>query len=230
MNCFLETLAGMWMLSRRTLGLRPPVSEDETIQENLEGCRLSLEAREAELAEGCRRLAREAMRRRQQGDLLGAKTKLVERRRAVKRLEKLRNNLGLVSAQLDALQNTELDKELMQALLSSSEALKRAGVGKGIKEAEEVMSQLDEQMREASELTSVLAGSMQDDEDLDVDEEFEQLQREGEITAVFSVGAGAGAKDGAAGSRAPPGAVEAAKEGVRRPEEARFAMSEGLAV
>jgi hypothetical protein len=230
MNCFLETLASMWLISRRSLGLRPPVCEDETIQENLESCRQSLEAREAELVEGCRRLARDALRKRQQGDVVGARTKLLERRRAVKRLEKLRNNLGLVGAQIDALQSTELDKELMQALLASSDALKRAGVGKGIKEAEEVMSQLDEQMREASELTSVLAAPVQEDEDLDVEEEFELLRQEGEIAPGFGAGSFVGmsvaGKESVMGPNAMHGSV---KEAVQPLDEAPV-RGDGLAV
>ena len=152
------------------------------IHDNLESCRNSLECREADLAEGCRRLGREALRRRQAGDVSGAKTKVMERRRAVKRLEKLRSSLALVDAQLDALRTTELDKELMQTLLASSAALKKAGVGKGVKEAETIMSELDEQLRESGELTSVLAGGLQDmDENFDMDEEFELLEQESEL-------------------------------------------------
>ena len=175
-------------MSRRSLGLRTPVYEDETIQESLEGCRMSLEAKEAELVEACRRLARDALRRKQQGDPVGAKTKLTERRRGLKRLEKLRNNLTLVAGQIDELQNTELDRELMQTLVASSAALKRAGVGRGVKEAEDVMMQLEEQMRESSEMTSVLSGPLQDDGDFDLDEELELLGKEGELAgAVASV-------------------------------------------
>jgi hypothetical protein len=96
-------------------------------------------------------------------------------------LEKLRSSLSLVDAQLDALRSTELDKELMQTLLASSAALKRAGVGKGVKEAEAVMSELDEQLRESGELTSVLAGGVQEEIDFDLDEEFEQFEQECEL-------------------------------------------------
>jgi len=149
---------------------------------------MSLEAKEAELVEACRRLARDALRRKQQGDPVGAKTKLTERRRGLKRLEKLRNNLTLVAGQIDELQNTELDRELMQTLVASSAALKRAGVGRGVKEAEDVMMQLEEQMRESSEMTSVLSGPLQDDGDFDLDEELELLGKEGELAgAVVSV-------------------------------------------
>jgi hypothetical protein len=184
MNCLLETIASIWMLSFRAAVPGPGQieEEEEGIHDNLEGCRNSLESREADLAEGCRRLGREALKRRQAGDLPGAKIKMLERRRACKRLEKLRSSLSLVDAQLDALRTTELDKELMQTLLASSAALKKAGVGKGVKEAETVMSELDEQLRESSELTSVLAGGLQDvDGDCDFDEEFELLEQESEL-------------------------------------------------
>ena len=44
-----------------------------------------------------------------------------------------------------------------------------------------MMQQLDEQMRESSELTSVLAGPLQDDGDFDMNEEFESLGADGEM-------------------------------------------------
>ena len=131
--------------------------------------------------EGCRKLGKEAQRRKQLGDIPGAKCKMLERRRALKRLEKLRSSMALVDAQLDALRSTELDKELMQTLLASSAALKKAGVGKGVKEAEAVMSELDEQLRESGELTSVLSGALQDEPDFDLDEEFELFEQECEL-------------------------------------------------
>jgi hypothetical protein len=178
MDCLLETVASIWMMSMRTTA-KPP--EEDCVQQNLEGCRGSLEEREAELTEGCRRLGNEALRRRQLGDMSGAKGKMIERKRALKRLEKLRSSLSLVDAQLDALRSTELDKELMQTLLASSAALKRAGVGTGVKEAEAVMTELDEQLRESSELTSVLAGGVQEEPDFNLDEEFELFEQECEL-------------------------------------------------
>lgn len=197
MNCLLETVASIWMLTVRATPISRADDEvaEEGVQDNLEGCRNSLEAREADLAEGCRRLGREALRRRQAGDIAGAKSKIMERRRALKRLERLRTSLALVDAQLDALRTTELDKELMQTLLASSAALKKAGVGKGVEEAEAVMSELDEQLRQSGELTSVLAGGLPDsmnEGEFDVDEEFEQIERECELSSGMATAAGIG--------------------------------------
>ncbi len=171
------------MLSVRAAIPVEPEEEDEAgVHDSLEGCRNSLESREMDLSEACRRLGREALKRKQSGDIPGAKIKMMERKRACKRLEKLRSSLALVDAQLDALRTTELDKELMQTLLASSAALKKAGVGKGVKEAEAVMSELDDQLRESSELTSVLASGLPDmDGDFDIDEEFELLEQENEL-------------------------------------------------
>jgi hypothetical protein len=192
MNCFFETVASMWIMTLRTVKGRPPTDlDDDTIQESLEGCRMSLEVREKELVEACKRLGHEAVRRKAQADLPGAKAKLMERRRAVKRLEKLRNSLSLVDTQLDALRNTELDKELMHTLMASSAALKKAGVGTGVREAEAVMSELDEQMREASELNSVLSSqALEVDLEFDLEEElntFMQEEKEAEDHPVVAV-------------------------------------------
>lgn len=185
MNCFLETIASVWLLSLRQVYGSVPADEDTCVQEGLESCRANLEQREADLAEAVRRMGKEALRKRHLGDLAGARSKLLERRRGLKRLDKLRSSLTLVDAQLDALRTTELDKELMQTLLASSAALKKAGVGKGVKEAEQVMSELDEQLRESSELTSVLAGALNDEGDLDLEEEFEALEQDRELAPLL---------------------------------------------
>lgn len=202
MNCLLETIASIWMMSVKAAPVLQAEEDEAGIHDSLESCRNSLESRETDLAEGCRRLGREALRRRQAGDLAGARAKMMERKRAMKRLDKLRSSLALVDAQLDALRTTELDKELMQALLASSAALKKAGVGKGVKEAEAVMSELDEQLRESGELTSVLAGGLQDIEvEFDMDEEFELLEQENEL--MSGVATAAAARQGGAVVRAP---------------------------
>ena len=186
MNCLLETVASLWILSLRATGTKPPQEDNVCIHENLESCRETLESRESNLEETCKKLSREALARRQQGDITGAKNKLLERRRATKRLERLRSSLSLVDAQLDALRTTELDREVMQTLLASSAALKKAGVGKGVKEAEAIMSDLDEQMRDSSELTSVLSGSLMES-DFDLDAELEQLQQDFEVETALGV-------------------------------------------
>ena len=185
MDCFLETIASVWMISIRQVYGSVPADEDTCVHEGLESCRANLEQREEDLSEAVKRMGKEALRRRQLGDMAGARSKMLERRRGVKRLEKLRSSMTLVDAQLDALRTTELDKELMQTLLASSAALKKAGVGKGVKEAEQIMSELDEQLRESGELTSVLSGALNDDGDLDLEEEFEALEQDREIAPLL---------------------------------------------
>jgi hypothetical protein len=188
MDCLTETMASLWLVSLRALGAAPPREDDDTTaQENLEACRCTLEKREAELSESCKRLGREALRKRQQGEKQGARVKLMERRRAVRRLEKLRNSLSLIDTQLDTLKSTELDRELMRTLLASSTALKRAGVGKGVQDAEAIMSELDDHMRESTELTSVLSAPIDTDAAFDMDAEFEELEQELQVhNALFT--------------------------------------------
>lgn len=67
----------------------------------------------------------------------------------------------------------------MQSLKQSSQAMKNAGLGTGAVEAESVMNELDGQLREAEELTTVLATPLQDDDcTIDVDAELELIAEE----------------------------------------------------
>ena len=50
----------------------------------------------------------------------------------------------------------------MCSLRASNQAMKKAGLADGVAEAEKVMGELDDQIREASELTSVLAEPLTD--------------------------------------------------------------------
>jgi 5-bromo-4-chloroindolyl phosphate hydrolysis protein len=108
MNCLLETVASMWLMTRKAVGVQSIYQRDENVQESLEECRISLEEQEKEMAEACRWIGQEALKKRQTGDSVGAMNLLRERRRKMKRLEKLRNNLTLVVGQIDALRSVEL--------------------------------------------------------------------------------------------------------------------------
>jgi len=185
MNCFYEIIAGAYVRARQ--GLLPPAEDDlGDAEENLESCRAGLVARERELGLQADKLARAAGDKKKQGDVSGARFALMERKRVLGRLDKVRNGIILLDKQLDALKSSELDKELMNSLKVSSQAMRKAGIGQGLEEAETVMNELDDQIREASELTTVLAtplvNSMGGEDDLlDVDAELgliAQQQRE----------------------------------------------------
>ena len=73
------------------------------------------------------------------------------------RLEKLRGGLALLDKQLDAIRSSELDKELMNSLKASSQAMRKAGIGVDAMEAEKVMNELEDQIQDASEVTAALS-------------------------------------------------------------------------
>jgi len=82
---------------------------------------------------------------------------LQERKRNITRLEKLRGGLALLDKQLDAIRSSELDKELMNSLKASSQAMRKAGIGVDAMEAEKVMNELEDQIQDASEVTAALS-------------------------------------------------------------------------
>ena len=189
MNCFLETLAGAYIGLRTRMALMP--RDDLALAEqDLEMCRANLTARERDVGILILALAREALAHRSAGDVGMATLKMQERRRCQTRQGKLRNSLCLLDKQLDALRSNELDKQIITSLRQSSKALRGAGMEGATKEAENVMTELEEQMREASDLTSVLATPLLPagaDEDMDLDTELAVLLRETMVEAVHPV-------------------------------------------
>jgi hypothetical protein len=167
MNCLFEALAEIYL---RTRARFIPELEDTICdaEENLEACRTNLLAKDRELSTRCTDLARDALRRRNAGDLPAARLHLQERRRCSARLDKLRNGVALLDKQLDALRSSELDKELMHSLRVSTQAMKKAGIGIGVEEAEKVMIEADDQIREADDITTLLSTPLlQADNDID---------------------------------------------------------------
>jgi hypothetical protein len=181
MNCLLEAAASLWLGARRKLMTEPAEEGVMTAQEGLEQCRRNMEARERELLASVDKLSEEALIKKRGGDMLAARSKLLERRRLQKRLERLRHGLDLVDTQIDAIKTSELDKEIMLTLKASTNAMRKAGITLGVQEVENVMSELDEQMREVQDITEVLANPLNSGhEEADLDAELELLEAVGE--------------------------------------------------
>jgi hypothetical protein len=124
------------------------------------------------------RLTEEALAKKRGGEMLTARSKVLERRRVQKRIERLRHGLDLVDTQLDAIKTSELDKEIMLTLKASTSAMRKAGINLGVQEVETVMSEMDEQMREVQDITSVLSAPMgvSSSEDAELDAELDLLE------------------------------------------------------
>ena len=59
----------------------------------------------------------------------GARARIMDRKRVMGRLEKLRSGLNLVITQLDAIKTNEIDRDVIQTLQHSTAAIKKAGIG-----------------------------------------------------------------------------------------------------
>jgi hypothetical protein len=187
MNCLLEAVAGLWLGARRRVMTEPPEAEVVTAQEGLEQCRRNMEGRERELIVLCARLTDDALAKKRSGDLTAARSKILEKRRVLKRLDRLRHGLDLVDTQLDAIKTSELDKEIMLTLKASTHAMRKAGITLGVQEVENVMSELDEQMREVQDITDVLANPLSGPsgaEEIDLDAELDLLEAVGGDTVI----------------------------------------------
>jgi Snf7 len=182
MNCLLEAVAGAYLSARKRIVSEPPEDEVYGAHDGLEHCRRNMLSREEALTKELTKMGEEALRRKKEGNVLGARSKLMERHRIQKRLEKLRSGMNVVDAQIDAIRSSELDKEIMLSLKASTEAMKKAGIGSAFLDAGKVMDDLDDNLREIQDVTSVLANPMamgiQPDE-AELDDELQWLEQEG---------------------------------------------------
>jgi hypothetical protein len=177
MNCLLEAVAGAYLTVRARLMADPVEEEVYSAADSLESCRRTMEGREREYLEESRKLGAAALAMKKAGNFTAARARILDRRRVVKRIEKLRHGLLLVDSQLEAIRTSELDKEIMLTLRASTSAMKKAGIGVQIEEAERVMTDLDDTMNRTQDLTSVLSGPLAyAEEDAELDAELEWLE------------------------------------------------------
>jgi hypothetical protein len=185
--CF-ESIAAIWMFSKKKLITQSNEEELLTAQENLLASKKKMEEKESILEKELLRLSKEAVRRKKAGDIHAARIKTAEKISIQKRLDRLRNGLTFLNNNIEAMKNSELDKEILQTLKSSSIALKNAGIGKQMHEIENLITGLDEHMRDIQDVTNVMATPIsysRDDED-ELDAELNHLLEEEECLLLPS--------------------------------------------
>lgn len=114
--------------------------------------------RERELSSRVKVLTQEAVCRKKAGDLIGARKRLVDRKRVQNQLGQLSNSISVVEMHINTIEGSELNKSILQTLKASGDALRRMGVeGGGIEGVEKIVSEVEAQMEYASEITKVIS-------------------------------------------------------------------------
>ena len=165
----------------------PPEEDVMSAQDGLEQCRRNMEGRERELQEVTTRLAAEALAKRKQGDSLMARSKLMERRRVMKRLERLRQGLELVDTQLDEQMREAHDVTSVLSnplIMLSGQQGGMMGGGAQLEDAE-LDAELDllEQSSGAHPPTPRQAGSQPDASQTEPAEQQQQQQQQQPVSA-----------------------------------------------
>lgn len=131
--------------------------EDKAMEaeEQLDRLMVQLDKREEGLRGTVHRAAEEAVRLKGK-DKARCKLKLQEYKRAQAQLDRLVAYKDMVYVHMDALRNTELNKTLIAALQESTKTLKSMGIEDGVKHAEAVVTDVENSMAQAQELTAAL--------------------------------------------------------------------------
>lgn len=133
--------------------------------------------REKELLEKMDSLTNEAKMKVSKKDMSGAKRKILDRRRLVfsrplkymieadpnplnrcqQQLTRVNNSISIIESHSSAIEGTELNKSILDTLKASGEAIKRLNITGGIGTVEDIISEVETQMENASEITKVIS-------------------------------------------------------------------------
>lgn len=169
-SCWQEAISALWI---GVTGHYRLTYEDKAIEAEDQLGRLlqQLDRREDNLRTSLARLSQEALALRGR-DRGRCRHKVQEHKRAQAQLDRLVAYKDMVLVHMDALRNSELNKTLICALQESSKTLKSMGVVNGVKQAEEVASDIETSLAQVQELTALLGTPVTSninvtDEDLD---------------------------------------------------------------
>lgn len=108
----------------------------------------------------------------------------MERNRVALQLSKISNTITVIESQILAIESSEWNKSIVEALRDSTNAMKKMNSGVPINEIEDIVSELEQQLDNASEVTKLLSAtdmpgisnSMTNSlTDMDLDEELDAL-------------------------------------------------------
>jgi hypothetical protein len=95
---------------------------------DLGSCISKLSTREQDLSEKIGLLTGEAKHKSTTQDMAGAKRKLIERRRCQEQLVRVTNSICIIESHANAIEGTELNKEILNTIRASGDAIKKLNV------------------------------------------------------------------------------------------------------
>lgn len=164
MQCLWSTFSNFWIFAYESL-LVPAASVKQlndritlgVILKDLEHNRDQLDLLETKLEAQSESLLHDAKERMGRKDSKAARKKLMERRSINQQLDRLRSSQHVISMHLGAMQGAELNQTLMTTLKASSHAIQAFAPEKNLRDVEDVMFELEKDMKAASEINDALS-------------------------------------------------------------------------
>lgn len=165
-SCLLDALASAWVdlyyaspfVTRQSLAKEQEQIRVALVQKELLACEQQLQRKEAEMHGRIEVLGKEAILKRNAKDLMGAKKKMLERRRMQGQLEKLQNSIMTIELHRNTIEGSVLDRTVLETLRASGDALRQIGASTaGLKAVEEIVSDVQQEMENAAEITKILS-------------------------------------------------------------------------
>lgn len=200
-GCF-QIISSIWVDLYHALTIKNAESQAITqqwqmqaIRTDLDSCRMHLVSREKELEKRIAELSEQAKRKAMCKDMIGARRKLMDRKRSRDQLDRISNSICIIESHSDAIEGTEWNKSVLNTLRASADAIRQLNVQGGITEVENIISDVETQMEHAAEITKVIhagnvSGAMNSMQfgdyinDDDLERDLQELMDDGELEVV----------------------------------------------
>lgn len=158
MDCFLESIAGMWIRMLRNFGVRTTSSDviaeaKEQLRETIGVVNKQIQDMNSEIST----ITCSLRHRRSAMPKTELRKQVLQARKRRCEVDALQNKVMLMESQLDALENNEVNKTVLRTLQSSALALKDMGLQNDLLKADSVISELEEGMNQVHDINSTVS-------------------------------------------------------------------------
>lgn len=146
----------MFAKSEDLLAVEKCLAKSQAMQ-SLEGTLSKYDSAEGQLCAEINQLSSSALMYKRSGDLQGARRAIIKRQVTEKQLKRVHSAQEMVFNHLHILRNTEMNNSLISTLKASGSVLRAMNLSSDPKDAEDIMFDLEAEMYNVNEISSVLA-------------------------------------------------------------------------
>lgn len=161
MNCILETFAGLWIRTLYAVSSKALESDlTMTAQQQLKDALTYMHDQISKSDTEIKKISDVVRTERHKMPKERLKTLLLKSKRTRAAQSSMLSKITLMEGQLEAMENNEMNKTILNTLQTSAKAMKKMGLDKDLHKTDNVISELEENMQHAQDINNTVSSSV----------------------------------------------------------------------